>query len=138
MSPILRNVLSIVAGVVVGVVVIALMQMLNAVLFPVPAGVSPTDPAAMATAVRGLPTGAFIGLILGYLLGTTAGCYTAVRIAVEGHRRVAWLVAFVFIIGGILNFRSIPHPAWVMLLSFAAFAVGPQLALLLAGRAKRA
>lgn len=137
MSPILRNVLAIVAGVVVGLVVITSVQFVNNVIFPPPPGIDLSDPAAMKAAVGSLPAGAFIVLILGYLVGTTAGCWTAGRIAAEGQRRVMRLVALVFVVGGILNFRSIPHPTWVVVASFLAFGVSPTLATLLTGKPLR-
>jgi hypothetical protein len=111
------------------------VQFINGLVFPPPAGFDPADPAAMAAMVSQMPPGAFIILVLGYLLGATAGCYTAARLAGSDRYGKARLVALVFIIGGIMNFRAIPHPTWVVAASFLAFGVAPFLAMRLARRA---
>ena len=125
MSPRTRNIIAVLSGVVAGALLITLSQFLNSRLFPLPAGTNPNDEASLVAAVQQMPTGAFLGLIIGYFVGTTAGCYTALRLAADNPIARARMVALVFVIGGVLNFRTIPHPTWVVLGSFAAFIVAP-------------
>lgn len=135
MSPLLRNAIAIVAGAVVGLAAIMIAQFVNASFFPAPAGVDVTTPAGMAQAVSLMPTGAFIGLVVGYLVATTAGAYVGVRLAASRHRLVASLIAAVFVAGGVANFMMIPHPTWVPIAAMFAFLLAPVIALRLAGRA---
>jgi hypothetical protein len=137
MSPLVRNALAVVAGGIVGIAVIMVAQYLNSTMFPPPAGIDYSSAEGMARAVAQMPTGAFVGLIVGYLLGTTAGVYAGVRVAASNHALVAWLVAAIFVAGGLSNFMMIPHPTWVFALSLLAFAAAPMLGLRLAGRATR-
>ena len=106
----------------------------NASFFPAPAGVDVTTPEGMAQAVGMMPTGAFIGLVVGYLVATTLGAYVAARLAASRHLLVASLVAAVFVAGGVANFMMIPHPIWVPIASMLAFLLAPVLALRLAGK----
>lgn len=134
MSPLIRNAIAVVAGAVVGLAAIMIAQFVNASLFPAPAGIDVTTPAGMAQAVSLMPLGAFIGLVVGYLVATTAGAYIAVRLAASHHRLVASLVAAVFVAGGLANFMMIPHPTWVPIASMLAFLLAPVIALRLAGK----
>ncbi|MGQ0650610.1 MAG: hypothetical protein ACT4P7_23975 [Gemmatimonadaceae bacterium] len=134
MSPMVRNIVAVVVGVIVGFVVIMAAQYINSLFFPPPPGTDLSDPNAMAAMLRQMSTGAFVGLVLGYLLGPTAGCYAAVRLAGDRPFATARLVALVFIIGGIFNFRAYPHPTWVVVASFLAFAAAPFLAIKRAGK----
>jgi hypothetical protein len=134
MSPLVRNSLAVVAGAIIGLAVIMIAQFINATLFPPPADVDLSTPDGMARAVGVMPTGAFVGLVVGYLLGTTTGAWVGARLAASRHLLVACLVAAVFVAGGVANFMMIPHPTWVPVAAMLAFLVAPIIALRLAGK----
>ncbi|MCC6772459.1 MAG: hypothetical protein IT360_14790 [Gemmatimonadaceae bacterium] len=48
--------------------------------------------------------------------------------------RHAGVVAAFFLVGGIMNFRAIPHPSWFVVLAITAFVAGPFIGVRLAGR----
>jgi hypothetical protein len=134
MSPLVRNTIAVVAGAVVGLAMMMVAQLVNASLFPPPTGVDVSTPAGMAQAVSRMPTGAFIGLVAGYMVATTAGAYVGARLAASRHLLVACLVAALFVAGGVANFMMIPHPTWVPIVAMLAFLLAPIIALRLAGK----
>lgn len=134
MSSIVRNVLAIFAGCVVGLAVIMVAQFINTSLHPLPSGADPSTPEGMAQIVGAMPSSAFVGLIVGYLLGTTVGAFVGVKLAGSMHVLVACVVAAIFVAGGVSNFVMIPHPPWVFATSMVAFVVAPFIALRLARR----
>lgn len=134
MSSIIRNVLAIFLGCVAGIAVIVIAQFVNSSLHPLPSGADPTTPGGMAQIVAAMPTTAFIGLIVSYLLGTTAGAFVGVKLAGSLHALVAGVIGAVFVAGGISNFVMIPHPPWVFAASMVVFVLSPFIALRFAGR----
>lgn len=112
-------------------------QFINSSLHPLPSGVDPATPQGMAQIVAAMPTSAFVGLVIGYLLGTTAGAFVGVKLAGSLHLLVAIVIGAVFVAGGISNFVMIPHPTWVFATSMVVFVLSPLIALRLAGRPLR-
>ena len=124
MHPLLRLTLAIIAGIVISFFVIVLFEGLNAKLYPSKI-LHPTIQEIILE-MKGLPIQAFLIVLLGYILSSFMGGYLAARIAYDKHKLYAGLtVGFVLLLGGIVNFVSIPHPLWVSIsacLSFILFA----------------
>jgi MFS family permease len=133
-DPRVRNLVAVGAGVFLGVILLVLLQAANGMIFPPPPGTDPNDPESMRRAMAAMTTPAYVGLILGYLIATTVACTIAARLAGTDPRRRARLVGLAFIVAGILNFRAIPHPTWVVTASLVAFVVAALLGPRLAGR----
>jgi hypothetical protein len=68
-----RAILAVIAGCVLSVLVVAGLEALGHQIYPPPAGVDLTDPAAMRTLVAQMPVGAFVILVSGWLLGAGLG-----------------------------------------------------------------
>ncbi|MBL8958297.1 MAG: hypothetical protein JNJ98_00470 [Gemmatimonadetes bacterium] len=131
-DPRVRNIVSVGAGVFVGVILLVVLQAANGMAFPPPPGTDPNDPESMRRAMAAMTTPAYVGLIAGYLIATTVACTLAARLAGTDPSRRARLVGLAFIVAGIMNFRAIPHPGWVVVATLAAFVsamvLGPRLA----------
>ncbi len=138
-DPRVRNIVSVGGGVFTGVVLLIVLQGLNGVVFPPPADTNPNDPESMRRAMEAMTTPAFVGLIAGYAIATFAGSFVAAKLAGTNPRWRARLVGLAFLVAGIMNFRAIPHPGWVIVACSAAFVLTPGLAAWLAApRAPRA
>lgn len=114
--PLARSVLAVIAGVVVGGLAVGLIEGLNYVLFPPPAGLSLSDPEALGRFAASLPTTAYAIVGLAFMLGALVG--GAVAGWVVGRR----LVVPGIIVGVILAGSSVlnlvdpslpPHPTWM-------------------------
>ena len=69
----LARVAAVVAGLVVSFVLITAVQAISARLFPLPSGMDPNDPAALARFMQQLPIGALLLVALSYAVGSLGG-----------------------------------------------------------------
>ena len=109
----LRTILGVVLGAIVGVIVIGVSDGAGHTLFPPPPGVNLTDPAQLSTVMSKIPFPAKIAVLLAWIFGTLAGASTADIVA--GRR--AWagrIVTLVILALAVFNMTTIPHPAWFM------------------------
>jgi hypothetical protein len=116
-----RKILAVVAGFVVAFLAIFLFEGLNGRFFPLPSGVDPQNPAALAAAVKSMPLGAFVVLIAGYAVASFAGGFAAGKVAPGASPVPAVIVGVLLLAGGIWNFVTIPHPLWVVVLSVLCY-----------------
>lgn len=129
----LRLILGILAGAVVGVVVIGLVEGVGHMIFPPPRGVDLTDPAQLKSVMSQVPVQAKIAVLIAWLLGILAGASTANLVA--GRRRWAGrAVALLLFAFAAWTMVSIPHPAWFMAGAVVAALVAATLAEMAFGR----
>lgn len=113
MSSIGRSILAIVAGLVVGSVLIFAIQALNVYwLFRPPPGLDFSNEEAMKAYMENLPTEAFLVVLLSYAVGTFAAGWLAARLARRAASLHGLIIGILFLVAGILNLRSIHHPQW--------------------------
>lgn len=131
----LRNVGATLAGIVVGVVIIALVQQMGHKLYPSSLS-SESSPEEFA---RFLETASFVQLsfpLLAYFLGTFAGTYLAHRLGRTNRPVNSISAGAVFVIAAVLTFRSLPHPVWFIAATLVLMGVGTWLGYRLARRYK--
>lgn len=132
-----RKILGVVAGLVVAVVVIAVIEGISTVIYPPPADLDFNDAEAMSAYVRQLPLGAKLLVLLAHGVGTfLAGVVCGL---VVGQR---WLVGAVIISGlflltGVLNLMMIPHPVWFALVDVPVLGLGAVAGMLAASAMRR-
>lgn len=127
-NPIARQALGVIAGVVVGGLVVFLVELVGHSLFPTPPSTDLSNPEDVKRLISLLPVGALLMVLVGWLLGSLAGAWTASRIA--RTNMAGWIVAALFILLTVYNFTVIPHPLWMM----AAGVVIPLVAAWIAAR----
>ncbi len=116
MATLVRNVLAVVAGIVVGSVVNMALVTLGPSLVPPPAGVDMTTAEGLARAMPLLEPRHFVMPFLAHALGTLAGALVAYLVAATYKARFAYAIGAVFLAGGIAACFMIPAPAWFMAL----------------------
>lgn len=109
----LRTAVGVVAGIVTAWLVIVLSQLLSAALYPPPPGTDLTDPAVLADFINAAPVTAMACVIAGYALAALLGGWVAARIARAHPRIAAMIVGAMVLLGVLLNYTMIPHPAWM-------------------------
>lgn len=117
----IRNVLAVLAALVVGNLTIFGVQSLNWALFPMPPGVDFDDPAAVAAMVAAMPLGAFAGIELSYLAGSVLPGFVVAKAAGSRHLALAAVVGALFTVANTLNLMAIPHPLWFAALTTVTF-----------------
>jgi pimeloyl-ACP methyl ester carboxylesterase len=122
------------AGVVTGGAVVGVIEAVGHMVYApaTPADLSTRE--AMAAFVRTLPVGAFLFVLAAYVAGTAAGGYIATLVARRHAARFAWVVGSLILVGAVVNFFAIPHPAWFVVATMVAV----PLAAFLTGRAGQA
>ncbi|NMH27300.1 hypothetical protein [Flavobacterium silvaticum] len=115
MNPTLRNILAVIAGAFSGSIVNGALITISPYLFPPPEGYDFTNMEGLKAALDlGLMTPKyFIMPFLAHALGTFFGAWVAVKIGPK-TMRPAYIVGFLFLLGGIANCFMIPAPAWFM------------------------
>lgn len=112
MPTVLRNVIAVVAGVVIGGVVNSALIMLSPSIVAPPAGVDVNDAESLRSSIHLFQPRHFVMPFLAHALGTLAGALVAYLIAVTHKLPVALVIGAVFLLGGIAASFMIPAPAW--------------------------
>ena len=128
-----KTILGLVAGVLVAVALVFVLEMAGHMVFPPPADLNVRDPAQMATMIERLPIGAVLAVLIAWTLGAFGGGYVAAMIARRGPWP-AWVIAAVLLIFSAMTMAMIPHPAWFMVAAVVLIAAAGWLAGRLGGR----
>jgi hypothetical protein len=102
---------------VAGAVVISVVQSVNWMLFPSPAGFDFSDPAAVKQMVEAMPLGAWVGLELSYALGCLAAGLLIGAFAGSRPMLLAAIIGGVFTLAGFANMAMIPTPLVMAILT---------------------
>jgi len=124
MQPILRSVAAVIAGFAVASVVMMAVETVNGkVLYPELGTMAEdvTDREALREVVASAPVGSLLVVILGWLLGSTAGGYVAARIGASAPERHALALGVLLTLAGILNNLLVPPPPWMWVISLLLF-----------------
>jgi hypothetical protein len=119
MHPILRNVLAILAGVVIGSFVNMGIIMVSGSIIPPPQGADITTPEGLKAALPLFEPKHFLMPWLAHALGTLTGAFCATKI---GLPRKIWLglaIGAFFLIGGVMMVNMVPSPTWFTLTDLA-------------------
>ena len=128
----LKRVLAVLAGVAAGFVTVFLIEMISSKLYPMPAGLDPSDVEAMKAYIAGLPVGAFAIVLLAQMLGATDAAWVGARVA--GRQRLAgWIAGGFIVVATVVNVVVIPHPPWFAVASVLLTVAGTWLGARLGG-----
>ena len=117
MNPILKNILAVIAGIVVGSVVNMYLIGISISVIPLPEGVTydPNDQTgeSLKAALPFFEPKNFLMPFLAHALGTLIGAFAAVKIAATKKLVFAMVLGGWFLLGGIaVNFYVAPGPDW--------------------------
>ncbi len=121
MSSLVRNILALLAGAVVSIVLIGLVQAAAHYVYPPPPGLDYNNPEVLKQIMMQAPVGALLMVLLSYFVGTFVGSWVAARLAADSPQRQAYLIGGMMLISGMMNLFAIPHPVWFWVGSVAVF-----------------
>jgi hypothetical protein len=116
MPRLLRNVLAVLAGIVIGGAVNMALITISPWLIPPPAGVDVGSTESLREAMHLFQPRHFIMPFLAHALGTLAGALVAYLLAASYRAQIAYLIATVFLAGGVAASFMIPAPIWFIAL----------------------
>lgn len=110
MNPVVKNILAVVVGAVVGMVVNMGLIMAGGSIIPLPEGVDPSDMESIKANMHLYEAKHFIMPFLAHALGTLAGAFAAVKLAASHHMKLALGIGGFFLLGGIMAANMLPGP----------------------------
>lgn len=117
MNPTIRNILAVIAGIIVGGAVN--MGIISGSVIPPPEGVDVTNMESLESNMHLFEARHFIMPFLAHALGTFVGAFLVAKIAANHKMKLALAVGIFFLIGGIINAYLLPAPAWFLVLDLA-------------------
>ena len=116
MAPLLRNILAVVAGVLVGGAVNMALISISGSVIPLPEGVDPSDAESLKANIHRFEPRHFLMPFLAHALGTLAGAWLAARLAASRVLGLALGIGFFYLLGGVAAAFMIPAPGWFLAL----------------------
>lgn len=112
MHPILKNVLAVVVGIVIGSLINGGIIMISSSVIPPPPGVDFTTEEGLKAGIHLFKPINFLMPFLAHALGTFTGAFVTAKIAANHKLLFAMLVGLLFLAGGIMMVLQIPSPTW--------------------------
>ena len=112
MNSTIRNVLAVIAGLVIGSAVNMGLITISGSIIPPPDGADVTTMEGLKAAMHLFEPKHFIFPFLAHALGTGVGAYVAALIAASHKMKMAFIIGFAFLLGGIANVFMLPAPMW--------------------------
>jgi hypothetical protein len=112
MNPILRNILGVIAGILVGGTVNGALISLSPHIIAPPAGYDLTTEEGLRAGMAMMQPKHFLMPFLAHALGTFVGAFIAAKIAATSKMIIAIAIGIVFMIGGIMMVMMLPSPLW--------------------------
>ncbi|MDM4766602.1 hypothetical protein [Pelomonas sp. SE-A7] len=112
MNRLLRLILAVLAGLVIGSIVNMALVMTGPKLIPPPAGADVTTMEGLKATIHLFEPRHFLFPFLAHALGTLVGAAVATVLTPDRSVRAAYAVGVMFMLGGIANCFMLPGPAW--------------------------
>lgn len=125
----LRKVLGVIAGVVISMIVIKIVQTIGYQIFPLPDHIDPDDAASIAANIDQVSTASKMSVVVAWTLGSLIGGIAGGRIS--KMRWASWVPGAFTLFGMIAIAFMIPHPTWMLVTGAVGIAVGTLIAHLL-------
>ncbi|MDO6391696.1 hypothetical protein Q4E40_16290 [Pontibacter sp. BT731] len=116
MHPILRNILAVVAGIIVGSMVNMTLISVSGSIVPPPNGADVTTTEGLQATMHLFEPKHFLFPFLAHALGTLAGAFLAATIAATHRFKFAMAIGLFFLAGGIASVLMLPSPVWFTVL----------------------
>jgi hypothetical protein len=116
MNNVLRNVLAVIAGWIVGSIANLVLVIGGSMIVPAPAGVNIMDAESLKAGAHLFEAKHFIFPFFAHAAGALVGGLVAALIGASSRMILALIVGVLFLIGGILAAFMIPAPAWFIAL----------------------
>ena len=118
MHPILKDILAVIAGAIIGSLVNGAIIMVSGSIIPPPTGLDITTEEGLKAGMHLLEPKHFIFPFLAHAIGTFVGAYIAARLG--AHKMVlAIIIGLFFLMGGIWMVMIVPSPLWFTIVDLA-------------------
>jgi len=119
-----KNIAAGVAGVVIAMVMVWLVEKVGHAVYPPPPDLDFADADAMRAYVETVPLGALLFVAAAWFIGTLCGTCAACAIGTAKPMIFAMVVGGLMLIATIINLVMIPHPMWFSVLGVVGIMIG--------------
>ena len=112
MKAILRNILAVITGIIIGSIVNMGIINISGTIIPPPEGADITTMEGLKATMHLFKPIHFLFPFLAHALGTLVGAILAAMIAANHKMKFALVIGLFFLIGGITNILLLPSPTW--------------------------
>ncbi|MCB9024370.1 MAG: hypothetical protein H6542_07430 [Lentimicrobiaceae bacterium] len=119
MKTVIRNILAVVAGALLGSAVNMGIIMLSGSIIPPPDGVDNTTMEGLKQSMHLFQPQHFLFPFLAHAMGTFAGALVAALVAASHKMKFALAIGVLFMAGGIANVLMLPSPLWFSIVDLA-------------------
>ena len=116
MNPIVKNILAVVVGALIGGFLNGALISVSSSIIPPPEGANLTTEEGLKAFMHLMEPKHFLFPFLAHALGTLLGAIIAYKMAATQKLKMALLVGFLFLTGGIYMVFMLPSPLWFTLL----------------------
>jgi len=120
MNPLVKNILAVVLGLIMGSIVNMGIIMISGSIIPPPQDADITTMEGLKSTMHLFEPKHFIFPFLAHALGTFIGAVVAAIIAANHKEKFALAIGAFFLIGGIANVSMLPSPIWFSILDLGA------------------
>ena len=115
MNSTIKNILAVIAGLLIGSILNGAIISLSSSIIPPPEGANLKTMEGLKAAMQIMEPKHFLMPWLAHALGTLVGALVTLLIAASHKQRLAYTVGFIFLAGGIANVIMLPSPIWFTL-----------------------
>jgi hypothetical protein len=119
MHPILKNILAIIAGLVIGSLVNGALIAVSGKIIPPPNGADVTTMDGLKASLHLFEPKHFVFPFLAHALGTLVGAFVTAMIAANNKMKFAIAIGVLFFIAGLINVFMLPAPMWFNVVDLA-------------------
>lgn len=116
MNPIVRNIIAVIVGLLVGGIVNSLLVGMSGSIVPLPEGVDPNDIESIKANLHLYEAKHFIMPFIAHALGALVGAFVAAKIAANNNMKFAIAIGAFYLLGGIAAVVMIGGPIWFIVL----------------------
>ena len=120
----MRIFFSLLIGLIAGVIVIALIQLISHLIFTMPEGLEVTHYGQWARYLDQMPKSAIAAILLGWFGGAYVASYIATRSSKDISLFSAAIEGLLFTGGGVFIMLTAPYPAWMWIVGIASIVLG--------------
>lgn len=133
----MKSLIAVIAGVIVGGVVVFLVEGLGSSALAALTGIEPITAQGAAALATVRPTESLLVVVLAYVLGPLSGGYIAARLAPTKRYYHAIAVGAIQLIFGVVTLALFPHPEWFWVATLVVFIPAALAGAALARRGRR-
>jgi hypothetical protein len=115
MNPIIKNIIAVIAGFILGSIINMSLITVSGSIIPAPNGTDVTTLEGLKATIHLFEPKHFLFPFLAHALGTLGGAFVAAKIAATHKLKFAFSIGFLFLAGGIANILLLPSPLWFTL-----------------------